>query len=378
MKRLVLFVLSALLFAAPITNAQDDSGAQTLFMTFIPNVQFSPVYVALEKGYFAEADIDLAIEHGDEPLGVDLIAAGERQFGLISGEQLLTARAQERPVVFVYEWFQRYPIGVVTSVDSGIETVADLRGRRVGIPGRFGASYSGLIALLSANGLTEQDIDLQEIGFNAPEVVCIGGVEASTIYVNNEPLQILNRAAAGDCGDITDVRVFAVADDADMVSNGIITNEETIATQPELVASLVGAFDAGLRDVINNPAEAYLLSLGYVESLPISDELRTTLEAAATEQSEWLLANPDATREDIAARRADLDTALRETFSDDDLIQFEVLLSSIDLWDADQLGLTEAASWEVTQTTLVEMGFMETPLADLSAAYTNDFLPSTE
>jgi NitT/TauT family transport system substrate-binding protein len=375
MKRLVLFVLFALLMAAPAATAQDEANVQTLFMTFIPNVQFSPVYVALDKGYFAEAGIELTIEHGDEPLGVDLIAAGERQFGLISGEQLLTARAQERPVVFVYEWFQRYPVGVVTSVDSGIETVADLRGRRVGIPGRFGASYSGLIALLSANGLTEHDIDLQEIGFNAPEVVCIGGVEASTIYVNNEPLQILNRAAAGDCGDITNVRVFAVADYADMVSNGIITNEETIATQPALVAGVVGAFDIGLRDTINNPAEAYLLSLGYVESLPISDQLRAALETAAAEQNEWLAANPDATREDIAERRADLDATLRETFSGDELIQFEVLLSSIDLWDADRLGLTEAASWEVTQTTLVQMGFMEAPLADLTTAYTNDFLP---
>lgn len=375
MKRLLIFVLMALLVAAPLANAQENPGAQTLFMTFIPNVQFSPVYVALEKGYFANAGIDLTIEHGDEPLGVDLIAAGERQFGLISGEQLLTARAQERPVVFVYEWFQRYPVGVVTSIDSGIETVADLRGRRVGIPGRFGASYSGLIALLAANGLTEQDIDLQEIGFNAPEVVCIGGVEASTIYVNNEPLQILNRASAGDCGDITDVRVFAVADHADMVSNGIITNEETLATQPELVTGMVGAFDAGLRDVINNPAEAYLLSLPYVESLPISDTLRATLEAAAAEQNEWLAANPDVTRQDIAERRMELNTTLRETFTSDELIQFEVLLASIDLWDADQLGLTEAASWEVTQTTLVQMGFMEAPLADLTAAYTNDFLP---
>ncbi|MBE0690062.1 MAG: ABC transporter substrate-binding protein, partial [Anaerolineae bacterium] len=139
--------LMALMFGLLLgsaVSAQESPSSQTLFMTFVPNVQFSPVYVALEQGYFAEAGIDITVEHGDEPLGVDLIAAGELQFGLVSGEQILTALGRGRPVVFVYEWFQRYPVAVVAPLESGIESIQDLAGRRVGLPGRFGASYSGL------------------------------------------------------------------------------------------------------------------------------------------------------------------------------------------------------------------------------------------
>ncbi|HYO87988.1 MAG TPA: ABC transporter substrate-binding protein, partial [Candidatus Limnocylindrales bacterium] len=165
---------------AGTAGAQEATGTPAddvrLFMTFVPNVQFSPVYVAQSKGYFADNWLSVTTEHGDEPVGVDLIATGERDFGLISGEQVLAARANGRPVVSVYEWFQKYPVGIVYPDDIGISSVTDLAGRNIGIPGRFGASYSGLTALLSANGMTEQDIDLEEIGFNAPEVFCVGGV----------------------------------------------------------------------------------------------------------------------------------------------------------------------------------------------------------
>jgi NitT/TauT family transport system substrate-binding protein len=370
-------VLISLLFTLSTASGQDELVDQTFFMTFVPNIQFSPVYVALEKGYFEDAGINLTLEYGDEPVGVDLIAAGQRQFGMISGEQVLAARANGRPVVSVYEWYQKYPVGIAYPVDSGIETVADLAGRAVGIPGRFGASYTGLIALLAANDMTESDIELQEIGFNAPEVMCVGAIEAAVVYVTNEPLQINHRAAAGDCGDITAVGVFALEDAANMVSNGVVTNEETIANNPDLVRALVAAFDAGLRDAVNNPAEAYLLSAGYIETLPLPEELEAALTAAAEEQALFLEQNPDAERATIAERRAELLSSLQEQFDADALLQFEVLLASIDLWDADRLGFSDSQTWETTQNTLLAVGYVS-EIQDVEAAFTNAFLPDEE
>lgn len=372
------FVVILLLIgsAAPMAHAQDNLNEQTFFLTFVPNVQFSPLYVAQEKGYFAEAGFDLSIEHGDEPVGVDLIAANERQFGMISGEQVIAARANDRPVVFVYEWFQQYPVGVVVPAGSDIETVDDLRGRRLGIPGRFGASYSGLIALLTANNLTETDVQLEEIGFNAPEVVCIGAIEASVIYVNNEPLQIAERAAQGECGDIGAVDVLPVAVAADMVSNGIVTNEETIANHPEWILNMNTAFERGLRDVINNPAEAYLISAASIDNLPLSPELDVALQVESALQADFLDNNPDADRSAIAAQRSAMMQRLSQQFDGETLLQLRILLATIELWDADQLGSTEPASWELTQDTLITMGFIDAPI-ELDAAYTNDFLPAS-
>ena len=290
---------------------------------------------------------------------------------------MLAARANGRPVVSVYEWFQQYPVGIAYPVESGIETVSDLAGRPVGIPGRFGASYTGLIALLAANDMTENDIQLQEIGFNAPEVMCVGAVEATVVYITNEPLQINNRAAAGDCGDITAVDVFPLSDAANMVSNTIVTNEETIASDPDLVRAMVAAFDAGLRDTINNPAEAYLLSAEYIETLPLSDEMEGVLRSSAEGQAAFLEENADSERAAIAEYRAELMSSLQESFDADTLLQFQILLESIELWDADRLGFSESQEWETTQSTLIAMGYVSDE-QDVSAAYTNAFLPEEE
>jgi NitT/TauT family transport system substrate-binding protein len=370
----VLMIVTALVAGG--VSAQESASGQpvTLFMTFVPNVQFSPVYVAERRGYFAEEGLTVSFEHGDEPVGVDLIATGERDFGLISGEQVLAARANGRPVVSVYEWFQQFPVGIVYAQGTGIDTVQDLRGRNVGIPGRFGASYSGLTALLTANDMTEQDIDLEEIGFNAPEVFCVGGVEASVIYVNNEPLQIARLAEAGQCGDVTAVGVFAVADAVDMVSNGLITSEAMIAEQPERVAAMVRAFDAGLREAIQNPAQTYLISAEFVEGLPLSDGLRRALENAALEESVYLADHADADREALAERRERLWDELQAEFAPEELVQFQVLLATIALWDADQLGYADAESWAETQDVLLNMGYISAP-AEVSEAFTNQFLP---
>jgi NitT/TauT family transport system substrate-binding protein len=374
-----LILVLLLVFSTSVSglSAQDEtlaSADQTFFMTFVPNVQFAPVYVGLEKGYFADNGINLTIQHGDEPVGLDLIAANQLQFGLISAEEVIKARANGRLVVSIYEWFQQYPVGIAVPAGQGIESVKDLAGKKVGIPGRFGASYNGLIALLSANGMVESDLLLEPIGFNAPDVFCVGGVEAAVVYINNEPLQIENRINAGECNDYTGLTVFPVSLAADMVSNSLVTNEETIANNPDLVQAMVSAFDTSLRDSINNPAEAYLLSAPYVENL-VTDDLQAVLETAAAAQEEFLADDPS--REAIAESRAQLLETLSGQFDAAALVQFRVLLNTIDLWDADQLGFSALFSWEVTQEILKTMEFVTTPI-DLTLAFTNDFLPAAE
>lgn len=374
LRRTSLLVVAFLLIAVGSLQAQDALQPITFFMTFIPNIQFAPVYVAIEKGYFADAGIEVTIEHGDEPDGVNLIAAGERQFGMISGEQVIAARANDRPVVFVYEWFQKYPVGVAAPTGGSIVTAADLAGHKVGIPGPFGASYSGLIALLAANGLAESDIQLESIGFNAPQVFCVGGVEATVVYVNNEPIQIDHLAEQGECGDITGTTVFNVADYADMVSNGIVTNEETIASDPELVQSFVTAFHQGVVDTINNPAEAYLISREYVESLTASDAFSESLISEVEAKNQALADGSLPDQDAVAASRAAFLSRLSGQFSADELLQMEVLLATIELWEADRLGYSDADSWQITEDTLIQMGQLSEGI-DLASAFTNDFVP---
>jgi NitT/TauT family transport system substrate-binding protein len=287
-------------------------------MGYIADPQYAPFYVAIEKGYFAEAGFEIEFDYSFETDGVALVGAGQLPFALVSGDVLLLARAQNVPVVYVMEWWQKYPIGVASKASAEIRTPADMVGRVVGIPGLFGATYVAYEGLLAANGLTSDQITLEEVGFNQVEVLLTDRVEAVMVYVNNEPIQL---AALGE-----DINLINVSDYVDMVASGIITNEQYAAENPAQVRAFVAAFTRGLQDTLANPQEAYEISKKYVEGLDDS--------------------------------------------------RLAVLEASLPLWEASQLGYTDADSWAQTQTVLLNMGQMDAPLADLSAAYSNDFLPS--
>ena len=292
-------------------------------MGFIPNVQFAPFYVADEKGYFREEGIELEFDYSFETDGVKLVGAGELPFSLVSGEQVLLARAQGLPVVYVMAWFQDFPIAIAASSDSGIEEPIDLAGRTVGIPGAFGASYVGLRALLHAAGLSEADISLEAIGFNQVESLVSGQHQAAVVYANNEPIQLNARGLP--------VNVLRVADYVQLASNGILTNERTVSEQPDLVRGMVRATLRGLEDTIEDPEAAFQIAINYVEGL-----------GELTEEEQDL--------------------------------QRQVLAESIEFWKADQLGFSQPNAWDNMQTLLLDMGLLGEPQV-LEAAYTNEFLP---
>lgn len=285
-------------------------------MGYIPDPQYAPFYVSADKGYFAAAGLEIEFDYSLETDGLALVGANELPFAIVSGDQVILARAQGLPVVYVMEWFQRFPIAIVSKTAANIHTPADLAGRKVGLPGYFGASYVGLIGLLSANNLTTEQVNLQEIGFNQVEALLMDQSEAVVVYANNEPVQLQARGEAID--------IIYVADFIDMVANGVITNETTRTENPELVRGFVQALLHGLADTLADPAAAYAISQKFVEGL---DESRQN-----------------------------------------------VLLASLPLWQAETLGWTEATSWEQTQQVLLEMGLLDAPVADLGAAFTNEFV----
>ncbi|MBE3118210.1 MAG: ABC transporter substrate-binding protein [Candidatus Atribacteria bacterium] len=291
-----------------------------LSLGYIPNIQFAPLYVAVERGYFAEAGIEVEFDYSFETDAVALVGADELQFAVVSGEQVLLARAQGLPVVYVAAWYQKYPVSVIAKSEQGITTPSDLRGKTIGLPGLYGANYIGLRALLHAGGLSESDVTLDSIGYTQVAALAAGRDQAVSVYTANEPLQLRAQGY-----DLTELRV---ADFVQLASNGLITNETTAAGNPDLVQGMVAALLHGLSDTIADPEAAYQISLGYVETL------------------------------------AQADTA----------VQKQVLATSIDLWKADRLGESNPAAWENMQTVLLDVGLLTKPL-DLSKAFTNEFIP---
>jgi NitT/TauT family transport system substrate-binding protein len=329
----VILIVSTLVLAAcsAPTSSEGDSPSEPasqatptlvkvrLPVGYIPNIQFAPLYVAMDRGYFESFGIDLELDYSFETDAVALVGADEMQFAVVSGEQVLLARAQNLPVVYTFAWYQDYPVALVAKHAQGIRTPQDLAGKKIGLPGLFGANYIGLRALLSAAGLQESDVTLDSIGFNQVEALAADQEQAVVGYVANEPIQL---SAQG-----YDIDVLRVADYVQLASNGLITNEKTLAENPELVQGMVTALSLGIADTITNPQTAYESSLKYVDQLALADEK----------------------------------------------LQKEILATSIEFWKTDVLGRSDPAAWQNMHDLLLEMGLLTAPL-DLEKAYTNEFI----
>jgi NitT/TauT family transport system substrate-binding protein len=303
----------------PSANGTGELTKIRLPMGYIPNIQFAPFYVAIQKGYFREAGIEIDFDYKFETEGVKLVGAGELPFAIVSGEQVLPARAQGLPVEYVAAWYQQFPVSVVAKSELGILIPQDLKGKKIGLPGLFGATYVGLRALLHAAKMSESDVTLDSIGFNQVDLMAAGQQDIVVGYAENEPIQLRARGIP-----VTEIRV---ADYVQLASNGILASEKVIKENPALVRSFVGAFLKGLSDTIANPDEALQISAAYIPNF------------------------------------SDLDAK----------VQKQVLETSIEQWKTDRLGYSDPHAWENMQDVLLEAGLITQKL-DLSKAYTNEFI----
>jgi NitT/TauT family transport system substrate-binding protein len=251
---------------------------------------------------------------------VALVGAGELPFAVASGEQVLLARSQGLPVVYAFAWYQQFPISIISAPELNIDEPADLRGQTIGLPGLFGANYIGLQALLFSAGLTTDDVKMDAIGFNQVEAYASGQKDIVVGYAANEPIVL-----ASQDFKLNELRV---ADYVQLIANGIVSSEMTIANEPELVKSMTRALARGIADTIANPDEAYEISIKFVENLKDQDKD----------------------------------------------VQMQVLKTSIEFWQAERIGFSDPQAWENMNDILVKMGLIPAPI-DLSKAFTNEFVP---
>lgn len=320
----VWWLMFSLVLAACSGGAAPASQGVTkirLPMGYIPNVQYAPFYIAVDKGYFAAEGIELEFDYRSEIDGMKLVGAGELPFAVVSGEQVPLARANGLPVKYVLQWFQKFPVAIVSPLAQNIKTPADLAGKTVGLPGFFGASYIGWRGLLDKAGLKESDVKVQDIGFTQAAALQQGQVEAVVGYINNEPLVLRANGL--------DVNVIPVGDYVAMVANGIVTNEQTIKNNPQLVRGFVRALLRGIKDAVADPELAFNTSKKFVNGLG-SDPQK-------------------------------------------DAIQRQVLAETTKLWQAPVPGRTDPAAWDETQQVLIDMGLLTDRLAN-DQLFTNQFV----
>ncbi len=292
---------------------------------YIPSVQFAPFYVARAKGFFADEGLDVQYQHGFETDFLKLVGTNNLQFAVASGEQVILGRSQGLPVTYAAAWYRKFPVVVFAPAESGIAQPKDLEGKKVGIPGLFGASLVGWKALVNAAGIDETKVTLESIGFTQAAAVSEGRVHAALDYIVNGPVQL---SLAGH-----DVVVLPVSDYADLPANGLVTNDKTIQEQPELVLKVTRAMLRGIRYTLDNPDEAFAISLQAV---------------------------PEAGGDNEAINRAIFDASLA-------------------LWQTpqDSLGRSDPLAWQEAAQFMLDAGLISQPVAP-DSLYTNRFVEAAQ
>ena len=249
-------LITALVVAACGGGSADDADDERLSFTFMAgfraqaNLPFVAAYVADQEGYFDELGLDVTIQH---PSGqgehIRLLLSGDVDLTTQPASEVIQRRADPgAPLVVVALFGQSGDLGYVVLEDSGIASPADFAGRTVGFKSVVQAEF---LALLNANGLSADDVELVGVGFN-PVVLPEGQVDVYPVFLNNEP-DILQRVMGES------IRIFQ-AGDAGVPTLGVayVVTEDLLAdeTRREALRRFLTATMRGLQFALADPAAA--------------------------------------------------------------------------------------------------------------------------
>lgn len=246
---LLAVVLAACSPGASSPGASVPSGGLTkvtLLLGFRPDVQFAPFYLAQQKGYYADAGLDVSIEFKQSPDVIRLVGDGQALVGVADATDVMISRTSGIPVKYVSTLYDRFPVALIGRAGTVPTDPSGLKGKTIGTPGKFGSSWVALQALLRAGGLKIDDVTIREYPqFNQADGLAHGDVDLITGFRNNEPLRLESQGIAVDQLTIDQI--------APLPGPGIITGDETLASSASLVRAFAEATAKAQGEVIADP-----------------------------------------------------------------------------------------------------------------------------
>lgn len=256
--------------------AQDASPAPvplTVGLGYIPSVQFSHFYLADQEGWYRDAGLEVTFENKIDPELITLIGQGAVDIGMGDGTSVIPARSQGIPVRYAATMYADFPSVVFAKASSGIATPADLAGRRLGIPGRYGTSWVMLQALLGSAGLTPDDLEIVLYpDFGQGVAVGADQVDAATGFANNEPVQL---ALSGE-----EVTVLRVDDFVPLPGPGLVVGDATLAAKGDALRAFVAVTLRAMDAIAADPQLGLDAAFARIPELAADpDRQRAILEA---------------------------------------------------------------------------------------------------
>lgn len=220
-----------------------------LQLRWLHQPQFVGYHMAKAKGFYADAGLDVEIRPGGKGISPVLeVLAGRADFG-VGNTEVLTSYASGEPLLALASVYQHSPSIFLARRDSGILTVADMRGKRIMMfPGHQDAE---LLATLYYQGLHERELTPIPTSVNIDDLIA-GKVDIFNAYLSNEPFYLEER---GVPVSIINPRNYGI----DFYSDILFTTQAEERANPDRVARFRAASLKGWRYALAHPAEAIAL-----------------------------------------------------------------------------------------------------------------------
>jgi ABC-type nitrate/sulfonate/bicarbonate transport system substrate-binding protein len=292
-----------------------------LMLDWVPNTNHTGIYVALDKGWYREKGIELEIIQPSKTGVEQVVGAGQAHFGISFSEWLTSARAQGVPIVSIAAIIQHNTSGFASPAEKGLKRPKDLEGHRYG-GGGLDIERAMLKALMACDGGDVEKLEFVNTGYADFFVVTQRDADFTWIYYAWTGIEAELRGVP--------INVIWLRDYAQCVPDYytpiIITSEQLIQQNPDLVRRFMEATARGYEFAIANPSEAAEILIKYADANP--ELIRRS--------QEWL--------------------------------------SKHYVEDAPQWGYQDPAVWERFTSWMAENNLIAQPI-DASKAFTNEFLP---
>jgi len=249
-KALTVAVLVAVALA-PAASAGGEHVSVTLDWT--PNPDHVGLYYAEQSGLFAKAGLDVTIRAPSDPTApLKLVAAGDTDLAVSYEQEMFYAAASKLPVTAVAAVVPQ-PLNSIMAIEPAIRTVADLKGKSIGITG-VPSDYADLDTALASVGLTRSEVKVVTVGYNLLPALLSHRVDAVLgVYRNVEGIEL---AEQGLRPTIIPVDRAGVPFYDELV---LVANSTRLRSDPayaSMVGRFVTAFLSGTAQARANPGRS--------------------------------------------------------------------------------------------------------------------------
>lgn len=258
MKRMIMLFSVFLILSGCFAGNTDESTSRkkkdkkqvSLFLDWTPNTNHTGIYVAKEKGFYDEAGLELEILLPGEVSPEQLVATHQGEFAISFQSHVTQARSEDIPIVSIAAIIQNDTSGYASPAEKGIKSPKDFNGK---VYGAYGSSLEEpmLDLVMKRDGAQLEDVEIVQLGATDLFTATQKDVDFVGVFYAWTGIEAEMKGA-----DYNFIQRIDYAEELNAYSPLIITSEQTIKEQPDMVKKFMEATAKGYQLAIENPDEA--------------------------------------------------------------------------------------------------------------------------